>query len=118
VPVYRWLLRSVGDASLAEDLTSDVFVDVWCHAGSFEGGSTVATWLLAIARYKALSALRRHADHELDEKSAAEIPDSADDPELGPQCTYTGCAGLPCQAQVLQSLIPNQVVDTSLPSKA
>jgi hypothetical protein len=73
---------SSGDASLAEDLTSGVFVDVWCHAGSFEGRSTVATWLLAIARYKALSALRRHAGHELDEKSAAEIPDSADDPEI------------------------------------
>jgi hypothetical protein len=47
---------SSGDASLAEDLTSGVFVDVWCHAGSFEGRSTVATWLLAIARYKALFA--------------------------------------------------------------
>jgi RNA polymerase sigma-70 factor (ECF subfamily) len=41
--------------------------------------------LLAIARYKALSALRRHADHELDEKSAAEISDSADDPEIASQ---------------------------------
>lgn len=85
VPVYRWLLRIVGDASLAEDLASDVFVDVWCHAGSFECRSIVATWLLAIARYKALSALRRHPDHELDKKSAAEIPDSADDPEIASQ---------------------------------
>jgi RNA polymerase sigma-70 factor (ECF subfamily) len=82
VPVYRWLLRIVGDASLAEDLTSDVFLDVWCHAGRFEGRSTVATWLLAIARYKALSALRRRPDHELDEQSAAKLLDAADDPEI------------------------------------
>jgi RNA polymerase sigma-70 factor (ECF subfamily) len=59
VPVYRWLLRIVGDASLAEDLASDVFVDVWCHAGSFEAARP-------FARYKALSALRRHPDHEPD----------------------------------------------------
>ena len=53
--VYRWLLRFVSDATLAEDLLSEVFLDVWRQAGRFEGRSSVATWLLSIARYKALS---------------------------------------------------------------
>jgi Sigma-70 region 2 len=28
-PVYRWLVRFVNDAALAEDLLSEVFLDVW-----------------------------------------------------------------------------------------
>jgi Sigma-70 region 2 len=53
-PVYRWLLRFVGNETVAEDLLSDVFFDVWQQADRFEGRSAVATWLLAIARFKAL----------------------------------------------------------------
>ena len=36
VAVYRWLLRLVNDEALAEDLLSDVFLDVWRQAASFE----------------------------------------------------------------------------------
>jgi hypothetical protein len=45
VPLYRWLLRLVGDEALAEDLLSDVFLDVWRQAASFEARSSVSTWL-------------------------------------------------------------------------
>src|SRR5215471_12270641 len=62
VPIYRWLLRIVRDETLAEDLLSDVFLDVWRQAAAFEGRSSVSTWLLAIARHKALSA-RRDRSH-------------------------------------------------------
>jgi RNA polymerase sigma-70 factor, ECF subfamily len=57
--VYRWLFRFVGNETVAEDLLSDVFFDVWQQAGRFEGRSAVSTWLLSIARFKALSARRR-----------------------------------------------------------
>jgi RNA polymerase sigma-70 factor (ECF subfamily) len=83
--LYRWLLRLVGDEALAEDLLSEVFLDVWRQAGSFEARSSVSTWLLAIARYKALSARRRRTDAELDEDIVATVPDTADDPELALQ---------------------------------
>jgi len=82
VPLYRWLLRLVGDEALAEDLLSDVFLDVWRQAAAFEARSSVSTWLLAIARYKALSARRRRTDVELDEKMASRMADPADDPEV------------------------------------
>ena len=59
--VYRWLVRLVRDEALAEDILSEVF-DVRRQAASFEGRSSVSTWLLAIARYKALSALRRRRE--------------------------------------------------------
>jgi RNA polymerase sigma-70 factor (ECF subfamily) len=82
VPLYRWLLRLVGDEALAEDLLSDVFLDVWRQAAAFEARSSVSTWLLAIARYKALSARRRRPDAGLDEKIASKVVDPADDPEV------------------------------------
>jgi RNA polymerase sigma-70 factor, ECF subfamily len=79
-PVYRWLLRLVGNETLAEDLVSDVFLDVWRQASRFEGRSSVSTWLMAIARFKAISARRRRTDAELDEGVEATVADTADDP--------------------------------------
>jgi RNA polymerase sigma-70 factor (ECF subfamily) len=81
IPLYRWLLRIVRDETTAEDLLSDVFLDVWRQAASFEGRASVSTWLLAIARYKALSARRSRVDSELDERIASTIADPADNPE-------------------------------------
>ena len=81
VRVYRFIVRLTGNQSLAEDLVSEVFLDVWRQAEGFESKSQVSTWLLAIARYKALSALRRRTDEHLDDQMAATIEDTADDPE-------------------------------------
>ena len=80
--VYRWLLRLVDDEALADDLLSDVFLDVWRKASSFERRSSVSTWLLAIARHKALSARRRRTDVELNNDLASTVADPADNPEL------------------------------------
>jgi RNA polymerase sigma-70 factor (ECF subfamily) len=81
VRVYRFILRLTGNQTLAEDLVSEVFLDVWRQAEGFESKSQVSTWLLAIARYKALSALRRRTDEHLDDHMAATIEDAADNPE-------------------------------------
>ena len=81
VRVYRFVLRLVRNEATAEDLISDVFLDVWRQAGKFEGRSAVSTWLLSIARFKALSALRRRPVEELDEETAEQIEDQTDDPE-------------------------------------
>src|SRR5436190_20610334 len=79
--VYRWLLRFVSNETLAEDLLSEVFLDVWRQAARFECRSSVSTWLMAIARHKALSARRRRRD----EKIEAIIADPANDPEVALQ---------------------------------
>jgi RNA polymerase sigma-70 factor, ECF subfamily len=81
VRVYRFVLRLVGNASTAEDLISEVFLDVWRQAGKFEARSAASTWLIAIARFKALSVLRRKPEEELDDETAEAIEDLADDPE-------------------------------------
>ena len=82
VRVYRFILRLVRDQSVAEELVGEVFLDVWRQAARFEARSTASTWLLAIARYKALSALRRRTDQELDDDKAATIEDPGDSPEV------------------------------------
>ncbi len=82
VRVYRFVVRLVRNESTAEDLISEVFLDVWRQAGRFEGRSAVTTWLLSIARFKALSTLRRRPEDELDEETAGAIEDPSDDPEV------------------------------------
>jgi RNA polymerase sigma-70 factor (ECF subfamily) len=82
VRIYRFVMRFVRDRQLAEDLISEVFLDVWRHASGFEARSTASTWLLGIARFKALSSLRRRGDAQLDDEVAAAIEDTRDDPEV------------------------------------
>ena len=85
VRVYRFVLRIVRNEASAEDLISEVFLDVWRQADRFEGRSAVSTWLLAIARFKALSSMRRKPDEELDEEAAGAIEDTSDTPEVSLQ---------------------------------
>jgi RNA polymerase sigma-70 factor (ECF subfamily) len=82
VRVYRFALRLAGNASLAEDIVSEVFLDVWRRADGFERKSRVSTWLLAIARHKACDAFKRRAPTPLDDDMAAAIIDPADNPEI------------------------------------
>jgi RNA polymerase sigma-70 factor, ECF subfamily len=80
IKLYRFLVRLTGNETAAEDILSDVFVDVWQQAGRFEARSSVSTWLLAIGRYKALSARRERQHLELDTDALA-VQDPSDDPE-------------------------------------
>jgi RNA polymerase sigma-70 factor (ECF subfamily) len=82
VRVYRFVLRLVRNEATAEDLISEVFLDVWRQAGKFEGRSAVSTWMLGIARFKALSVLRKRPEEELDDETTERIEDHADDPEV------------------------------------
>jgi RNA polymerase sigma-70 factor (ECF subfamily) len=82
VRVYRFVLRLVGNQQVAEDLISEVFLDIWRHAAKFQARSQVSTWILAIARFKALTSLRRRDTDQLDEVTAAAIEDPGDDPEI------------------------------------
>ena len=90
VRVFRFGVRLVRNEQVAEDLISEVFLDVWRQAGKFEGRSAVSTWLLAITRFKALSVLRRKKDFELEDDAANAIEDTADDPEVATQKKDTG----------------------------
>jgi RNA polymerase sigma-70 factor (ECF subfamily) len=79
--VKRFVLRLTDNASIADDIVSEVFLEVWRRADTFESRSQVTTWLLAIARNKAISMLKRGCGVQLDEKAAQTIEDPSDDPE-------------------------------------
>ena len=78
VRIGRFLRRFITDRDLVEDLVADTFLAAWQQAPRFEQRSTVATWLLAIARYKALSARSRRTlpTMPLDNILAATLVDS------------------------------------------
>jgi RNA polymerase sigma-70 factor, ECF subfamily len=109
VRVFRFLARFVGDKSAAEDLVNEVFLDVWRQAGRFQGRSQVTTWLLAIARNKALLALQRRSNEELDEHAAAALEDPQDGPEVTLQNRQKAELLLNCLRQL--SLAHREVID-------
>ena len=84
VRISRFVRRFVSDRSLVEDLVCDTFFAAWQQAPHFENRSSVATWLMAIARYKALSARERQIlpTEPLDDVLATTIVDTG----LQPDC--------------------------------
>jgi RNA polymerase sigma-70 factor (ECF subfamily) len=80
VRVFRFVIRIIGNEATAEEVVSEVFIDVWRNASRFEGRSQVATWILGIARYKALTAARRRSTSEIDD-DVKSIEDPSDNPE-------------------------------------
>lgn len=109
VRVFRFLTRIVGNDASAEDLVNEVFLEVWRNAGRFEARSQVSTWMLAIARFKALASMRRRQHDELDEEASEMIEDTADDPEVAVHKTERSALLQLCLKQL--SVAHRQVVD-------
>ncbi|MER8573159.1 sigma-70 family RNA polymerase sigma factor [Mesorhizobium sp. M1338] len=82
VRVYRFVARQTGSEMMADDIANEVFLELWRQAPCFEGRSEVSTWLLGIARFKALSLLRKKKEDWIDDEAAAAVADSADTPEV------------------------------------
>jgi RNA polymerase sigma-70 factor (ECF subfamily) len=58
--VYSLALRICGNPGLAEEITQDVFMQVWTNAASYQPDrSKLTTWLTSITRYRAIDQLRR-----------------------------------------------------------
>jgi RNA polymerase sigma-70 factor (ECF subfamily) len=100
VRVFRFILRMIRDSATAEDLVSQVFLDVWRTAGQFEGRSQVSTWLLSIARFKALTALRQRQHEDIDQDDVLEIADSSDNPEAALDRSNTNAILRACVAKL------------------
>jgi RNA polymerase sigma-70 factor (ECF subfamily) len=100
VRVYRFILRIVRDATTAEDLVSHVFLDVWRTAGQFQGRSQVSTWLLSIARFKALTAMRQRRFEDIDQEDVRQIADESDTPETSLDRSDTSAILRACVARL------------------
>jgi RNA polymerase sigma-70 factor (ECF subfamily) len=99
--VFHFVRRFVNDAAAAEDLTNDVFIEVWHKASAYEGRSKVSSWLLGMARYKALSELRKAKPaHAKSGEILEQVEDEADNPEMVSQKRDKGAAIKRCMAQL------------------
>lgn len=78
-PLFQYLLQLTPDYGLAEEMLQDTLVAVWKSAPSFEGRSSVLTWLIGIAHRQAHNTLRRHKLPFVDESELLALP--ANDPE-------------------------------------
>jgi RNA polymerase sigma-70 factor (ECF subfamily) len=83
--VFRFVARLVANTAIAEEVTSEVFLEVWRNAGKFEGASAAATWILSIAHHRAVSHLRKRREESWNEDAAADLRDAGDDPEVAAQ---------------------------------
>ncbi len=99
-PVFRFLTRRVHSDAVAEELTNQVFLEVWRNARTFEARSTVATWMLTIARNLAASHMRKRREGPLDEGMAEAIADDSDDPEVVAQKADKAVALRRCVARL------------------
>jgi RNA polymerase sigma-70 factor, ECF subfamily len=85
VRIYRFIQRLVHNPAIAEELTNEVFLEVWRNAGTFEGTSSASTWILSIAHHRAVSSLRKRRENAWDEHAALKLHDTSDDPETAAQ---------------------------------
>jgi RNA polymerase sigma-70 factor, ECF subfamily len=85
--VYGLALRILGDPSSAEDVTMEVYLQVWRTAESYEPQrGTVTSWLVTLVRSRAIDCLRarkaRRADLAENVDEVANLRDSRPGPEL------------------------------------
>lgn len=58
--IYSLAYRVVGDPSAAEEVTQDVFLRVWEKANTYQSEQAkVSTWLVSIARHRAIDLVRQ-----------------------------------------------------------
>ena len=60
LPIFNYVLRSVGNYHQAEDLTQDIFLRALRSLSGFSFRSKFTTWLFAIAKNRILDELRRN----------------------------------------------------------
>jgi RNA polymerase sigma-70 factor (ECF subfamily) len=75
--LLRYLLRFLGDSTVAEDVFQQTWVRVAERVGRYDPGRPFAPWLLAVARNLACDHLRRHQPESLDETAEPAAPPAA-----------------------------------------
>jgi len=76
--LYHFLLKQ-SDAELAQDLSQQAWVQLMLHAGSYQGQSSVKTWLFSIGRNLLIDEWRRQRPH-----AEADLLEQLSDPTAKP----------------------------------
>lgn len=94
--VFLFIRRFESNIAIAEDLANDVFLELLDRAPAYEGRSSVSTWLLGIARFKALSEIRKRRNNVDPDDAMGEMEDQGDTPEVSALKTDKGAALRKC----------------------
>ncbi|MGI5151972.1 RNA polymerase sigma factor [Plantactinospora sp. CA-294935] len=101
-PLLAYAEGLLGDRGRAEEALQDTFLATWRGAASFEGRSTVRTWLFGICRRQALSRMAGRRPAPLPMEAAAEVPAG----EPGPEAVALARADARAVAAALAELAP------------
>jgi RNA polymerase sigma-70 factor, ECF subfamily len=86
--IWRYLVRSVGNAATADELMQEVWFAVARDAPNYRPTARFTTWLFAIARNRAIDSLRAQRPHLSIESLAPEgapiLPQLVTEPDVGP----------------------------------
>jgi len=80
--VYAYVLNRMNDHARAEEVVADTLYEVWRQPQRFRGDSQFSTWLIGIARRKALMVHRgRRADEIHDDLESIAETSASDSPD-------------------------------------
>jgi RNA polymerase sigma-70 factor, ECF subfamily len=78
--IYRLGLKMLGNPQDAEDVLQNTFMNALLHLSSFQGRSSIATWLYRIAANEALMLIRkRRPEVSLEQESQQDEAESLED---------------------------------------
>lgn len=83
--VYSLAMHMLKDSGVAEEVTQDVFLNVWRRASSYQSqrGSVLA-WLFSIAHHRAIDELRRRRREQAQVQPGADLTDKLSDDSVDP----------------------------------
>jgi RNA polymerase sigma-70 factor (ECF subfamily) len=79
--IFAVIVRMLHDRGEAEDVLQEIYTNAWRRADSFDSArGNAMTWLVALARNRAIDHIRQHREAPLDEDEANQIEDDAPTP--------------------------------------
>jgi RNA polymerase sigma-70 factor (ECF subfamily) len=110
--IYRLGLKMLGNPQDAEDVLQNTFMNALVHLSSFEGRSSVATWLYRIATNEALMMIRKRKP-EVSLELEAQEGEAESIEDLKPT-VFADWSGLP--EEELLSMEGKNILDTTIQS--
>ena len=98
--VYGLVLRILQQASTAEEVVQDIFLQLWRNAGQYQSDrGPFVPWLLTLARNRALDNLRLKSERQRRREDQSDLPSIAQVPE------YEKALDEKRRAEVVRSLL-------------
>jgi RNA polymerase sigma-70 factor, ECF subfamily len=107
--VYGLALRILGDPSSSEDVTMEVYLQVWRTAGSYDPErGTVLSWLVTLVRSRAIDCLRSRRARRAELEERVDVVANLRDPGPGPELASVEGVRSRIVQQAMAQLSPDQ----------